>query len=187
MATATASTRASVLVACLMQIQLMRRYYECLFVERPSPTARMHIGHYAVGISYYIATCMAIWCHDQPAASATSAGWLPTILALSLFAYASIEQYRCHAILGQLRATQPGTYAIPYGGWFSHVSSPHYLAELLIYTALAMLLRFPWTWCCLLAWVVVNLGTTARQTHRWYRRQFRDYPAARTAFIPKLY
>eukprot|EP00466_Bigelowiella_natans_P005598 jgi/Bigna1/63030/fgenesh1_kg.46_\ len=26
-------------------------------------------------------------------------------------------------------------YSVPYGDWFQHVSSPHYLAEILIYAA----------------------------------------------------
>ncbi|KAI8058384.1 3-oxo-5-alpha-steroid 4-dehydrogenase-domain-containing protein [Syncephalis plumigaleata] len=191
----TIHSKRTIIVAYLMQIQLLRRYYECLFVERPSSNARMHIGHYVVGMSYYLVTCLAIWCHDNADSSihsmtgnsSSSLSSLYALLALALFVYASYQQYHCHCILAQLRVTQPDTYTIPYGGWFNLVSSPHYLAEFLIYLALTMLLHFPRVCCCLLVWVVINLGTTARQSHQWYRRHFRNYPANRTAFIPILY
>ncbi|KAI9591290.1 3-oxo-5-alpha-steroid 4-dehydrogenase, partial [Syncephalis fuscata] len=164
----------------------LRRYYECVFVEKPSLTARMHVGHYIVGVSYYIVTCTATWCYFSMNPS-TSIG-LRHLLSVCLFTYASLHQYRCHSILAQLRSTSSASnsssYSIPYGDWFHWVSSPHYFAELLIYVALSAILHFPLVWCCLLVWVVINLGTTAHMTHEWYRRHFNCYPIERAAFIP---
>ncbi|RKP05234.1 3-oxo-5-alpha-steroid 4-dehydrogenase, partial [Thamnocephalis sphaerospora] len=148
-----------------------RRYWECLFIERPSAHARIHVGHYVVGLTYYLVTKDAFAVRH--------------VLAMLLFAYATVHQHRCHRILAQLRPAATDTaYRVPHGDWFHHMSSPHYFAELLIYTALAIVLRMPPVWCCLLVWVTVNLGTTATNTHRWYRRKFDDYPAHRTAFLP---
>lgn len=44
----------------LMQIQGLRRLYECLLMSKPSKS-RMWIGHYAIGIAFYLVTNVAIW------------------------------------------------------------------------------------------------------------------------------
>ena len=69
------------------------------------------------------------------------------------------------------------------GGWFEHLSCPHYTSELLVYFGLALLLQRPAGALPLLC-SALNLGFTARQTHAWYRRKFEDYPAERWAMIP---
>lgn len=43
----------------LMQIQGLRRLYECLVIAKPSKS-RMWFGHYAIGIAFYLATNLAI-------------------------------------------------------------------------------------------------------------------------------
>lgn len=45
----------------IMTAQLMRRSYECLFVERPSLMARMHFAHYALGVGFYIIMVLGSW------------------------------------------------------------------------------------------------------------------------------
>ncbi|KAK3810100.1 MAG: hypothetical protein J3Q66DRAFT_63262 [Benniella sp.] len=47
-------------MACYL-IQVLRRWYETWFVERPSTQARIHIGHYLVGISFYAAMAPSFW------------------------------------------------------------------------------------------------------------------------------
>lgn len=42
-------------------IHVLRRWYESWFVERPSAQARMHVGHYLVGISFYAAMAPSFW------------------------------------------------------------------------------------------------------------------------------
>lgn len=44
----------------LMEIQGLRRLYECLFMSKPSKS-RMWIGHYCIGIAFYLVTNVAIW------------------------------------------------------------------------------------------------------------------------------
>lgn len=44
----------------LMQVQGLRRLYECLFMSKPSKS-RMWIGHYVIGIAFYLVTNVAIW------------------------------------------------------------------------------------------------------------------------------
>ncbi|KAM3388682.1 hypothetical protein ACQJBY_011055 [Aegilops geniculata] len=88
-------------------------------------------------------------------------GWCQWIGAI-IFVWGSLHQIRCHAILGSLRENKDSDeYVIPCGDWFSRVSCPHYLAEL-----------------------ITNLSFAAVQTHRWYLQKFEDYPRSRYAIIP---
>ena len=93
-------------------------------------------------------------------------------------------------------------YCVPQGGWFELVSCPHFLAEIIIYVGLALVLHGGETHihdpvhadieAGSIMWLVVftaflNLAFTAMQTHHWYRQQFGDrYPAHRRAIVPFL-
>ncbi|EPR64434.1 3-oxo-5-alpha-steroid 4-dehydrogenase [Toxoplasma gondii GT1] len=80
-----------------------------------------------------------------------------------------------------------GAYSIPRGGCFAFVSCPHYLAEILIYLCLCLLLPSPPTIACL-SFVVATMTVNASKTHTWYRRTFGDaYPQNRRALLPLVY
>nr|CEL67717.1 TPA: 3-oxo-5-alpha-steroid 4-dehydrogenase family protein, related [Neospora caninum Liverpool] len=80
-----------------------------------------------------------------------------------------------------------GAYGIPRGGLFAFVSCPHYLAEILIYFYLFLLLPSSEMLACL-AFVTTTMFVNASKTHAWYRRTFGDeYPPARRALLPFLY
>ncbi|CAM0903254.1 unnamed protein product [Alopecurus aequalis] len=112
-------------------------------------------------------------------------GWCQWIGAV-IFIWGSLHQIRCHAILGSLREHKDSDeYVIPCGDWFSRVSCPHYLAELVIY--LGMLIASGGSdisvWF-LYIFVITNLSFAAVQTHKWYLQKFEDYPRSRYAIIP---
>ncbi|CAN6229261.1 unnamed protein product [Urochloa humidicola] len=112
-------------------------------------------------------------------------GWSQWIGAV-IFIWGSLHQSRCHAILGSLREHKDSDeYVIPCGDWFSRVSCPHYLAELVIY--LGMLIASGGSdvpvWFLYL-FVITNLSFAAVQTHKWYLQKFEDYPRSRYAIIP---
>ncbi|CAN6249816.1 unnamed protein product [Urochloa humidicola] len=112
-------------------------------------------------------------------------GWSQWIGAV-IFIWGSLHQSRCHAILGSLRERKDSDeYVIPCGDWFSRVSCPHYLAELVIY--LGMLIASGGSdipvWFLYL-FVITNLSFAAVQTHKWYLQKFEDYPRSRYAIIP---
>lgn len=44
----------------LLQLQGLRRLYECVNVAKPS-RSRMWVGHYIIGIAFYVVTNIAIW------------------------------------------------------------------------------------------------------------------------------
>ncbi|PWA44730.1 3-oxo-5-alpha-steroid 4-dehydrogenase family protein [Artemisia annua] len=56
----------SVFMLLLMEAQVLRRFYESIYVFNYSPSARMHIVGYFVGISYYIAAPLSLCCNFVP-------------------------------------------------------------------------------------------------------------------------
>ncbi|GIL71706.1 hypothetical protein Vretifemale_2195 [Volvox reticuliferus] len=134
-----------------------------------------------------------------------------------LFLFASILQYWSHAVLGRLsreadKRTQEAkiaailfkhrdgytesltpapkltdVYTIPRGGPFELVSCPHYLAEILIYVALAIVTRGSVGSILIVVWVLLNLVLAADATQRWYHRCFPEYPKTRAALVPLLF
>lgn len=41
-------------------IQGSRRLYECVYISKPG-TSKMWIGHYLLGIGYYVVMSVAVW------------------------------------------------------------------------------------------------------------------------------
>ncbi|GLT86136.1 hypothetical protein SLE2022_042980 [Rubroshorea leprosula] len=110
-------------------------------------------------------------------------------IGAAIFFWGWIHQRRCHVILGSLRS-RPGEidkYVIPRGDWFEIVSSPHYLAEIVIYVGLLIASGGDLTVWLLFGFVVANLAFAAAETHRWYHSKFDNYPRNRRAIIPFVY
>lgn len=115
------------------------------------------------------------------------------IVGLSLFVWASVHQHRCHKILANLRTRRNNSdhsYHLPKGDWFEYVSSPHYLAEVLIYMALLVFFAATdWgtNWWLVVAFTTSTLLLSARQVHLWYKLKFKDHPTRWKIIIPGLY
>ncbi|KAH6803772.1 3-oxo-5-alpha-steroid 4-dehydrogenase family protein [Perilla frutescens var. frutescens] len=126
------------------------------------------------------------WGHVIPLLQLKWYAWI----GAAVFFWGWIHQRRCHAILGSLRENghKVDDYAIPEGDWFEYVSSPHYVAEIVIYGGLVIASGFSdITIWLILGFVVANLALAAGETHRWYLRKFDNYPRNRCAIIPFVY
>ncbi|XP_012065490.1 polyprenol reductase 2 isoform X2 [Jatropha curcas] len=154
----------SVFLLLLMEMQVLRRLYETVYVLKYSSSARMHIFGYLVGLFFYTVAPLTL-CYSCAFEAFNFAayqmieanvknqqtvavdfdwwrlvkpfvklGWCHWVGA-AIFAWGWLHQLRCHAILGSLREDreQNEEYGIPRGDWFEIVSSPHYLAEMIIY------------------------------------------------------
>ncbi|KAL9271715.1 Polyprenol reductase 2-like protein, partial [Drosera capensis] len=201
----------SVFLLLLMEVQALRRLYESVHVFRYNNSARMHIlAYFTAGplslccksvpqLSTFAANQAAKFLNEGKnqlqsrefglwdyLPLLTELGWSQRIGA-AIFFWGSIHQWRCHAILGKLRQGKEhaDNYAIPYGDWFDMVSSPHYLAEIVIYAGILVASGgTDLTVWLLFVFVVANLSFAAAATHRWYRGKFDDYPRNRYAIIP---
>ncbi len=82
-------------------------------------------------------------------------------------------------------AKNPG-YKIPYGGMFRYLSCPNYFGEILTWIGWAIL---TWSLAGLVfaIWTAANLVPRAMTHHKWYLKEFPDYPAERKAIVPFLY
>uniref|UniRef100_A0A7C9A574 3-oxo-5-alpha-steroid 4-dehydrogenase C-terminal domain-containing protein n=2 Tax=Opuntia streptacantha TaxID=393608 RepID=A0A7C9A574_OPUST len=116
-------------------------------------------------------------------------GWCQWVGA-AIFFWGWLRQRRSHAILGSLRdgKEEANDYAVPHGDWFEIVSSPHYLAEIVIYAGILIASGgMDLTVWLLFGFVVANLLFAAAETHRWYKRKFDSYPGERYAIIPFVF
>ncbi|GER34861.1 3-oxo-5-alpha-steroid 4-dehydrogenase family protein [Striga asiatica] len=194
----------SVFLLLLMEIQVLRRLFETIYVFKYSPSARMHIGAYLTGLIFYIAAPLSLcssyalevfkfvvnvftefvvkgkdrmkftefdmWDLVSPLMQLKWYTWV----GAAIFSWGWIHQRRCHAILGSLRENDQkvNDYEIPRGDWFEYVSSPHYLAEIVIYGGLVIASGFfDITMWLLFGFVVANLAFAAADTHRWTRSE----------------
>ncbi|QDS74048.1 hypothetical protein FKW77_009208 [Venturia effusa] len=185
-------------------IQGFRRLVEC--IQGPKSTSRMWIGHWFVGIGFYLLANVATWIegcksllHDRPThrtflrAPLDILGILdvPLALGLGVFVAGAIAQNRAHAYLWSLRKT--GTYAFPTHPLFSMTLTPHYLSECSEYIGLAIAAAprgqyVNTTLAAVLLFVVVNLGVTANGTYDWYATRFgRDKVQGKARMIPLIW
>lgn len=186
------------LILILLCVQVIRRCYEscCVTIYGNS---QMHVGHFLYGLLFYTSLAPLTLLQLRDVSHVTSTPWEWNfwavlhwyhILGIVLFVWSSKHQYRCHVILADIKQHQklPQVYAIPHGDWFDHVSSPHYTAEILIYSALFICsgcgnyhLLLP------LLSTISTLTLVARGTHQWYIGNFKNYPKHRKIIIPFIY
>lgn len=150
----------------LLQMQGLRRLYECLFVAKPS-SSKMWVGHYAIGLAFYIVTNVAVWIEPgksgqdvctgtyglttatvlMPSASKSAHtsksitainlyNSFRVLLSIGLFLYSSRQQHIVHKYLASLKE-----YKVPDHPIFISTNTvcPHYGAEVNIYLSLAIL------------------------------------------------
>lgn len=111
------------------------------------------------------------------------------IIGFSIYLFGFMLNIHSDAVVRNLRPKVPNPdeprYKIPFGGGFNMVSSPSYLGEMLSWLGFAI---FTWSLAgvFILLVTVANLLPRALATHRWYKKQFADYPKNRKALIPYL-
>ena len=119
--------------------------------------------------------------------------WYHVAAVYLVFLWDSWHQWNCHRILARLRK-QPYTnvtkslYGIPRGDWFDHVTCPHYLAEIIIYAAMFVVMEMRnVVWLLVVLFTTSTLTLSARQSHQWYKMRFAGYPAQRKIIIPWIF
>ncbi len=103
-------------------------------------------------------------------------------LGLSLFLFGLISNWLHDNKLIALRKNHSG-YQIPRGGLFRWVSCPNHFSEIIEWCGFALMTLSPAA-LSFAIWTLVNLLPRALDHHRWYRKEFEDYPIDRKAVIP---
>lgn len=196
---ASATATSILLVQVLETCQVFRRCYECMFVCVYSDV-RMHVWHYLMGFFFYFGVQLSILSNAPafssagsllPAFSLTEISW-QHVVGTVIFLWGFCIQFDTHLRMASLRKDPEGKvmslkHDIPRGGMFEYVSCPHYMAEIVVYSALTLVLGSPNpTWWLALAWTWSNQVAMAFLSHNWYREQFRNYPRKRKAVFPYL-
>lgn len=210
-----------VLVVWLMMfVQGSRRLFECLSLSKPSQS-QMWVGHWILGILFYVCTNVAVWVEgtcmsprfsenashaDDCIAAiqnhkfssqdiALSPPSFSTFVGFLVFILASGFQHDCHAYLAALktRGQSASAYRMPDHPAWNVSLTPHYFAECLIYSAIAIVAApeshvLNLTMLCALIFVAVNLGVTADGTKKWYTQKFgAEQTQGRAKMIPFIY
>ena len=103
-----------------------------------------------------------------------------------LFVAGFVIHFRSDRILANLRKPGETHYTVPKGFLFDYVSSPNYFGELVEWTGFAIWMGSPAGWLFVF-WTFVNLVPRAVSNHKWYKKQFPDYPPERKVIIPGIF
>lgn len=105
------------------------------------------------------------------------------IIGTVLFVAGFIANRHSDHILRKLRKPGEQDYKIPHGGLFKYVSAPNYLGEIVEWFGWAIA-----TWSlpglCFAVFTLANLAPRAYSHHKWYLKNFPDYPKDRKALLP---
>jgi hypothetical protein len=142
--TTTTKEHTHCLPAYLLLIHLIRRFCECLWVQKSVSTSRMHVAGYLLGVIHYL--CLP-FVFDTSRTGTREGHQSIAFMAIMGCLYFQYQQHRHHVTLGSLRPNETtasggiNSYRIPKGDWFEFVSCPHYLAEIMIYFMFAILIQ----------------------------------------------
>lgn len=107
------------------------------------------------------------------------------LLGIVLFVLGMFINIQSDTILIRLREHPSDGYKIPYGGMFRWISAPNLGGELLEWLGFAILCwNLPAV--CFAFFTFCNLFPRALANHKWYQKQFTDYPKDRKAILPFL-
>ncbi|RVE52905.1 hypothetical protein evm_002382 [Chilo suppressalis] len=194
------SAAAVTIATALMILQCLRRFYETYFLQVFAKSSKMNLSHYLAGIIHYFACYVAaigqapLFCGSQNRGTVIWNDTHTKILAVPcilIYMWAWYEQYQSNIIFANLRKDKKSgqviteDHRVPNGRLFHYVSSPHRMCEVILYTALLLLIPTR-TFFCIYLWVLANQVQTAIQAHEWYKKTFENYPKNRFAIFPGL-
>lgn len=107
------------------------------------------------------------------------------ILGSLLFVTGVVINLGSDNYLLHLRKRSTNGYQIPRGGMFRYISCPNFFGEILEWTGFAIMTWSPAAVAFAL-WTFFNLAPRAMEHHKWYKKEFADYPEKRKALVPFL-
>ena len=85
--------------------------------------------------------------------------------------------------LRKMRTKNPAEYVLPNGWLFNYISCPHYFGEIIEWGGWAVM-----TWSfpglAFFIFTFANLFPRGVSSHKWYKKNFPEYPLDRKAVIP---
>ncbi len=135
--------------------------------------------------------CFNGWCNGiyfGAAWGGYTSDWLTDprfFVGLFIMGCGAAVNLRADNVLLRLRSKSAKGYRIPRGGLFDKVSCPNFLGEIIEWTGFAIAC---WNLPALgfAVWTAANLVPRAISHHRFYKRNFDDYPEERRALVPGI-
>ena len=104
------------------------------------------------------------------------------IIGLILVVVGFYINFKADNTLISLKSKNKG-YLIPKGNMYNYISCPNYFGEIIEWLGFSiMTLSFPAF--IFFIWTIANLFPRALATHKWYQKEFKEYPKKRKAIIP---
>lgn len=164
----------SIISLIVYQIQVLRRFLECLYMTKYEKS-QIHLFAYLFGIIHYIFVPFTLLeSSNQMEVDRIKPSVELILVSLTIFAIASYYQFRCHLILFNMKTVYSTGYLLPNDSLFYYVCCPHYLMEILIYTSFYLLDVTSTSRLFLLLWVISNLSVVANENMIWYKKEFPD-------------
>lgn len=178
----------SVVLLVLPGIQVIRRWYECVFIHQWRVDSKMHASAYFIGLVHYAVLPLVFVVSsggDENQHNQLALRYAGMVLCL----VAQHEQHRHHRILAELRVKSDDRYVLPAGRMFDYISCPTYLTEIGVYAGFCMCLRSSKVCLALFVWVASNQTVSAVRAHAWYHETFgASYKElGRKALVPFLF
>lgn len=105
---------------------------------------------------------------EEARRAAASNGWKPCVsCGVPIFALGQVLNLYHHYLLAQLRKPHEKGYKVPQGGLFPYVCCPHYLAELVSWAGVALIMSHIAA-TTTLVFMTCYLTGRAHSTLRWY-------------------
>lgn len=173
----------SFLISSLIFIHSLRRIYECHFITKFNPAAKIHVSHFIAGIFFYTAinlinlpnfkNCTLVSVTSKNLLQTNSSGFA-TLLLVLLNLFSQIFQNSHHAILANTKK-----YKHPTQLHFKYISNPHYLYEILIYLSYFLIVLahdriIDYNWLLVVLWVLINLSVSGYNSYKYYLLEMRN-------------
>lgn len=158
------------LSAVLLSFQCFRRLVECFLVMPGAEGSRMHLIHYLIGISYYPVLLLTFYLQQNDQVIV-----YPQSITLVFVGVSGFQCY-CHWLLGSARrkcANQKHPHRPLQNGLFKFIHTPHYFAELLIYSCIAAANHFHPLSLLNLLWIMTILGISSYNSAGWLCAQWK--------------
>ena len=107
------------------------------------------------------------------------------LLGLLLFILGAVINISSDNHLISLRSKNQTGYSIPRKGLFRWISCPNHFGEIIEWTGFAIML-WSLSGASFAIWTAANLIPRSLDHHKWYQKNFTDYPVNRKAIIPGL-
>ena len=196
----------------LLNLHLIRRLFECIWIHRWRETSQMHLTAYLVGHAHYL--CLPWALLGSANSSEHLSGGLQHSILLSFLALcclaAQYTQHTHHVLLAKIDQTRHQSssqfdrpYTLPtrtqtrsnrINNWLqSRLVCPHYFCEILIYVFLCLTAfvegcgRSGLTLLSLVVWVTTNLSISASHQYRYFEIRAPVQVKGRYRIIPLIY